>query len=153
MLHGKQGDGDILFWIIRVSSACVRQYSMHNLRSQMPTSAPDPQPNTELGQDELEPIALARIQELFHGLIRSRARESGIPVPKRLPTLARIRAGEAEPRWFAVPGMYGGFAYRLHMRGGGPQLITESWSRVVGGSGMRHVITPTQVILEEEGMV
>jgi hypothetical protein len=83
--------------------------------------------------------------------MRSRAREGGIPVPKRLPSLKDIGIDEAEPRWFAVPGMTGGFSYRLRRRGRKLQLVAESWSRVVDGSEMRHFITPAQVVLESEG--
>ena len=95
---------------------------------------------------------LARIRELFHGLIRSRAREGRLPVPRRLPAINALKPGD-EPKWFAVPGMYGGFSYRLLVQGKDVQLVTESWCRVVHGSGMRHVITPTQVILQEKGFV
>ena len=101
----------------------------------------------------LDAVSLARIQEFFHGLIRSRAREGGIPIPRHLPSLHDLRVDEAEPRWFAVPGMYGGFSYHLQTGSHGLRLVTESWSRVVGGSGMRHTITPTQVVLEDEGFV
>ncbi|MEI7956802.1 MAG: hypothetical protein WCJ66_16680 [Verrucomicrobiota bacterium] len=100
-----------------------------------------------------DPVVLARIQELFHGLIRSRAREGGIPMPKHLPSLHDLRVDEAEPRWFAVPGMYGGFSFRLQAHALGPRIVTESWCRVVDGSGMRHTITPTQVVLDEQGFV
>ena len=96
---------------------------------------------------------LVRIRELFHGLIRSRAREGGIPEPNALPRLDDLVVDAAEPTWFPVPGMHGGFSYRLENRSGRLQLIAESWSRVVGGSGMRHRITPTEVILVEEGFV
>lgn len=105
---------------------------------------------TRLSPDEHQ---LVRIRELFHGLIRSRAREGGIPAPKSLPRLDDLVVDAAKPMWFPVPGMYGGFSYRLENRGGRLHLVTESWSRVVGGSGMRHRITATEVILEEEGFV
>lgn len=101
----------------------------------------------------MESLPLSRIQELFHGLIRSRAREGGLPVPRKLPQLDDLRVDEAEPRWWPMRGMYGGFAYQLRVRGTGLELLVESWSRVVEGSGMRHCITPTQVLLEEEGFV
>jgi len=96
---------------------------------------------------------LLRIQELFHGLIRSRAREGEIPIPRRLPNLERQMVDEAEPRWFPVPGMYGGFKYELRRDGVSPVLHVSSWSRVADGSGMRHHISPTQAILVEQGMV
>lgn len=96
---------------------------------------------------------LARIRELFHGLIRSRAREGGLAVPRRLPRLGDLVVDDPEPKWFPVAGMYGGFAYRLQSRGDLVQLLTESGSRVADGSGMMHVVTAMQVVLEAEGFV
>lgn len=64
-----------------------------------------------------------------------------------------MRVDEAESRWFTVPGMYGGFSYHFQTGAHGLQLVTESWNRVVDGSGMRHTITPTQVVLDAEGFV
>jgi hypothetical protein len=55
--------------------------------------------------------------------------------------------------WFAVPGMYGGFNYWLEGEGTGTRLISESWSRVVGGSGQRHEVTMLDSQLVEEGFV
>jgi hypothetical protein len=52
--------------------------------------------------------------------------------------------------WFAVPAMYGGFSIAL-MRGN--YLYVESWIRVVGDSGMAHVITHEGVTLVDEGFV
>lgn len=91
------------------------------------------------------------VQELFHGLIRSRAREGTVPIPKRLPRLNRELLEEREPRWFAVPGMYGGFSFRLKETGRKLELIAESWCRVVDGSERRHSVTSNQVILLDEG--
>ena len=50
---------------------------------------------------------------------------------------------------YPIPGMYGGFSIQL-MRG---YLYTESWSRVVGGSGQAHVITTDGTSLVNEGFV
>ena len=97
-------------------------------------------------------VELYRIRELFHGLIRSRAREGEVPMPRKLPTLRDLGVGD-EPEWFPVDGMYGGFSYRLLRRNGKLELLVESWSRVVEGSGMRHRVTSTQVLLEEAGFV
>lgn len=107
---------------------------------------------TGIGENTVDIRSLSQIRELFHGLIRSRCREGGLAVPRQLPAIDALKPGD-EPEWFAVPGMYGGFAYRLVEEGKDVRLIAESWCRVVGGSGMRHVITPTQVVLEEEGFV
>ena len=49
--------------------------------------------------------------------------------------------------------MYGGFAYRLIERDGMPVLITESWQRIVGGSGQRREITINGSVLVDEGFV
>lgn len=49
--------------------------------------------------------------------------------------------------------MYGGFSYWLEGEGEQAKLITESWCRVVGGSGQRHEITAAGSRLLEEGFV
>ncbi|CAL4181770.1 unnamed protein product [Meganyctiphanes norvegica] len=52
--------------------------------------------------------------------------------------------------WFPIPGMYGGF----HVRKCDQGVETESWCRVAGGSGQRHLIDREgNVILTEEGFV
>jgi hypothetical protein len=95
--------------------------------------------------------ARACIQELFHGLIRSRCREGEIAVPDALPSLSRLGLGKQ--RYFAVPGMYGGFSYELQEHEGKLTLVAESWCRLVDGSERRHVVTDEQVLLTEEGCV
>lgn len=110
----------------------------------MPTRSPE--------HHVIDQVQLARIQELFHGLIRSRAREGGLEVPADLPEILNLPVN-ADARWFPVPGMAGGFSYRLVIRGTHVALTTESWSRLAEGSGMRHRITPTQVILQDAGFV
>ena len=96
---------------------------------------------------------LMRIQELFHGLIRSRARQGGLDIPGDLPPLDRRMTNESEPRWYPVQGMAGGFAFRLQYRERWLELTAESWCRVVGGSGQRHLVTAQEVILKNEGFV
>jgi hypothetical protein len=49
--------------------------------------------------------------------------------------------------------MYGGFSYRLESVGVEAKLVSESWCRVVGGSGQRHEITSAGSQLVEEGFV
>ena len=129
----------------------------------------------------------------------------------RLPELEPLLELGRPKMWFAVPGMYGGFSYRgaaaaqlgpnvaalvvelhtelgmplekvvrvlrtqfgLHVTKGGlvrllhrtadaaapayaalrEQVVSESWCRVVGGSGQRHAITPAGSQLVEEGFV
>lgn len=50
---------------------------------------------------------------------------------------------------FPIPGMAGGLSIELHHA----RLHVESWSRVVGGSGLYHVITRDRTVLVEEGFV
>jgi hypothetical protein len=55
-----------------------------------------------------------------------------------------------EPKaWFAIPGMYGAFSFWLETEHAQApaQLVTEGWSRVVGGSGQRHIVTPARARL------
>ena len=110
---------------------------------------------------ELRPVAeslahdgtLWRIQELFRGVIMSRVREGRLAVPRHLPRLSRSMLREKEARWFPIPGMAGGFAYRMSLSGDVLELVAESWSRMAGGSGMRHRITEKAALLEAEGFV
>ena len=53
----------------------------------------------------------------------------------------------------AVPGMTGGFHYWLEIADGSPRLLTESWCRVVGGSGQRHAVTAAGFELVAAGFV
>jgi hypothetical protein len=76
-------------------------------------------------------VSTAKQLELFHGLIRSRAREGGIPIPRDLPDLDDLVLDDPEPKWFPVPGMYGGFSYQLQAGGNELQLVAESWTPVV----------------------
>lgn len=86
--------------------------------------------------------ALKAIQKHFHALILERAVEikkmvSALEFPELLATFD----SEDSAGWFSVPGMYGGFKYWFESEGNKVRLITESWSRVVDGSGRRHEIT------------
>lgn len=49
--------------------------------------------------------------------------------------------------------MYGGFAYSFTIDKGATALVTDSWCRVAGGSGQRHLVTPEGAKLIEEGFV
>jgi hypothetical protein len=97
---------------------------------------------------------LLRIQGLFHEVIRGRVEGFGLAEGTlRLPELAPLLEVEAATVWFAVPGMYGGFSYRLEADDSEAELVCESWSRVVGGSGQRHAIDPGGARLIAEGFV
>lgn len=67
----------------------------------------------------------------------------------RYPPVAILHEVPGLRLWFPVPGMYGGFDIRL--RDG--YLEVNSWCRVVGGSGQRHVITEQGSTLVGEGFV
>jgi hypothetical protein len=97
---------------------------------------------------------LLRVQQHFHAVIRGRAAELVDEHRLRLPELGPLlELPERPPVWFAVPGMYGGFSYRLEQDGVEPLLVAESWNRCVEGSGERHEITSSGSRLVEEGFV
>ncbi|TXN43814.1 ankyrin repeat domain-containing protein [Methylobacterium sp. WL7] len=111
----------------------------------------------------LEPVQLAcapfgvlrKIQTHFHAVILERAADLVRDKALRLPEIGHLlEVGvDAEPTWFAVPGMYGGFSYRLAADGVDARLVAESWCRVVEGSGQRHEITSAGARLVDEGFV
>ena len=96
---------------------------------------------------------LLKTQIHFHTVIRGRAERLIEEHGLRLPELEPLLELDTPKVWFAVPGMYGGFSYRLEAGGVSPKLVSESWCRVVGGSGQRHEITPGGSQLVEEGFV
>lgn len=102
---------------------------------------------------------LLTIQQHFHEVIRGRANDLVREHALRLPELEILLELQAthEPEkltmWFAVPGMYGGFAFDFVTEGVDARLVTESWCRVEGGSGQRHEITSAGSVLVEEGFV
>ena len=98
--------------------------------------------------DDLDKAELAAIRELFHRLILSRADEGRLPHPPNLPRLRHMRV-DAKPRWFPVPGMYGGFSYQLKRDDGGYYLLADSWCRLADGSERRHRVTSSRIIEEE----
>lgn len=96
---------------------------------------------------------LALIQKHFHAIIRDRAGDLVEKFGLRLPELEPLLEIEKPQMWFPVPGMYGGFNYWLDGEGENVKLISESWCRVVGGSGQRHEITSQECKLIDEGFV
>lgn len=100
------------------------------------------------------PAKLEAMQARFHEVIRGRAAEQVDHASLRLPELdplTELTLGSAF--WFAVPGMYGGFKYWLEAAGENPRLVSESWCRVMGGSGQRHVVRPDGSELVASGFV
>jgi len=100
---------------------------------------------------------LKLIQNFFHELIIDRAKEGWNCKDflncenKNLPIISNDMKNY--DTWFPVPGMYGGFTYVLLERNDEPVLISESWSRIVQGSGQRHEITEKGYILVEDEIV
>lgn len=110
---------------------------------------------------DLEPVykhkvplgVLLKIQSHFHEVIRGRADALVKQHALRLPELEPLLELDQPEIWFSVPGMYGGFSYRLESAGVEAKLVAESWCRVEGGSGQRHEITSEGSQLVEEGFV
>jgi hypothetical protein len=96
---------------------------------------------------------LLKIQSHFHGVIRGRIDRELLDLGLRLPELEPLLELDRPQMWFPVPGMTGGFSYRLESTGVEAKLVSESWRRVVGGSGQRHEITSEGSCLIEEGFV
>ena len=55
--------------------------------------------------------------------------------------------------WTPVPGMYGGFSVSVVSMAQQVAVQAESWCRVVGGSGQRHLVTSSKTELTAEGFV
>jgi hypothetical protein len=102
---------------------------------------------------DVPPATLGALERYFHAVIRGRAGNLVEQHALRLPELEPLLEMERPVVWFAVPGMYGGFRYRLEDEGAGAKLVTESWCRVVDGSGQRHEILASGSRLIEEGFV
>lgn len=84
---------------------------------------------------------LLKIQSHFHNAINQRADQLVREHALRLPELEPLLELDRPEMWFSVPGMYGGFNYRLERTGVDAKLVSESWCRVVEGSCQRHEIT------------
>jgi hypothetical protein len=97
--------------------------------------------------------ALLEIQAHFHAVILDSVGDLVKEHALRLPELEPLLELDPPEMWFPVLGMHGGFSYRLATTGADALLISESWSRVVWGSGQRHEITSAGSRLVEEGFV
>ncbi len=96
---------------------------------------------------------LAQIEWHFHEVIRGRVERLVLKGGLRLPVLEPMLELPEPKMWFAVPGMYGGFGYELRAAGATSFLTCESWCRVAGGSGQRHVVSAAGSTLVDEGFV
>jgi hypothetical protein len=106
-------------------------------------------PLTPVIRHPLPAEVLTSIQHRFHLLIHERAHDLVTDHRLRLPELEPLTEQRNPSCWFPVPGMYGGFNYRLEQE----KLIVESWCRIAGGSGRRHVVDEHGVRLMAEGFV
>jgi hypothetical protein len=96
---------------------------------------------------------LLKLQAHFHAVIRGRAEKEVREHELRLPELEPLLEFDDLRVWFAVPGMAGGFSYWLEIEGVAAKLVSESWCRVVLGSGERHEITSAGSQLVDKGFV
>lgn len=94
---------------------------------------------------------LLKMQAHFHAVILGRIARLDHHDELRLPELEPLLEQDDQEVWFAVPGMYGGFNYKLASDGVEAVLVSVSWCRVVGGSGQRHEVTSAGSRLVEEG--
>lgn len=103
----------------------------------------------------LPAATLAVIEHHFHEVIRGRAGDLLKEAPElQLPKLDETTpSSEEDAAWFPVPGMYGGFKYWFDFTDEIPKLISQSWCRVVGGSGEEHEITAKRSKLVRQGFV
>jgi hypothetical protein len=134
--------------------------TLQNARGERPVDLAERFGHSHL-KDVLTPIfkrhvpadVLRKVQMHFHATIRGRIEPLKLGGGLRLPELAPLLEFEGSNFWFAVPGMYGGFSYWLENEGVDAKLVSESWCRVVGGSGQRHEVTSFGSRLVEEGFV
>jgi hypothetical protein len=134
--------------------------TLQNARGERPVDVAERKGHHHL-RKVLEPVlkhrvplgVLWKMQSHFHEVIRGRIDR---PLPDhglRLPELEPLLELDRPRMWFPVPGMYGGFSYHLDSAGVEAKLVSESWCRVVGGSGQRHEMTSEGSRLVEEGFV
>lgn len=102
---------------------------------------------------QVSPEILQSIQENFHSVICGRAEKLVQEHSLRLPELEPLLEMEEPQMWFPLPGMYGGFKYYLQGSGDDIKLISESWCRVIEGSGQQHEITSEGSKLVAQGFV
>ena len=96
---------------------------------------------------------LKQLQDGLHAVINARLAEFALVLEEPMPRLGQRAPTSADPAWFPVRGMYGGFSYWVDGAGSDQRLIVESWSRVDEGSGQRHVVGEEGVALLDEGFV
>jgi len=77
---------------------------------------------------------LLKIEHYFHQVMRERAGDLIERQQLELPQLTTTLLADQSRHYFPISGMYGGFSYELKILENEMILITESCSRVWGGS-------------------
>ena len=85
---------------------------------------------------QCDPVTTQGLERQLAALVESRIRPQ-LDVGLRHPAITVLTELPTARLWFAVPGMYGGFAIELREH----HLYVESWSRVDDDSLQAHVVT------------
>lgn len=97
---------------------------------------------------------IERIEIYFHAVMLGRAARQINENRLRLPQLSPLLEYRDSTCWCTVRGMTGGFQYWFEFgEDNAPKLVSESWCRVVQGSGERHEITVNGLKMTESGFV
>ena len=110
-------------------------------------------PGSKLSQTDI--AELKAIENCFHSLIRDRNSHREIK-DFVYPNLIELALSPNGGQYYAVPGMQGGFDADLYYDSNCSEwrLTSSSWTRVVEGSGQKHVITKRDgTILVDSGFV
>ncbi|MDX9692154.1 MAG: hypothetical protein RBT45_06825 [Acholeplasmataceae bacterium] len=100
---------------------------------------------------------LINIEHFFHQLVITRSADFGVLFEDsnhqiELPSINKTLI-DCDEQYIGIPGMYGGFNFKLVMINNEYRMIVKSWSRIYEGSGQIHHITRDSCILVEEGYV
>ena len=99
--------------------------------------------------------SIERIGIYFHAVMLGRAAKQIRENRLRLPQLAPLLEYRECTCWCTVRGMGGGFSYWFEFseEDNEPKLVSESWCRMVQGSGERHEVTANGLMMTESGFV
>ena len=86
-------------------------------------------------------VVVRKLEMQLHDLMRERAGNLMAEHGLEPPALVGHAPTDANPCWFPVPGMHGGFRYWYESMEDPVRLMCDSWCRVVGGSEQHHEIT------------
>ena len=97
---------------------------------------------------------IERIEIYFHAVMLGRAARQIKENRLRLPQLSPLLEYRDCTCWCTVRGMAGGFHYWFEYgKDKEPKLVSESWCRVVQGSGERHEVTADSIKMTARGFV